>query len=37
MKKLIILTVTAALLLGVWGPVAAQTVTLRFSAWGNPE
>ena len=37
MKKLLLMMVAAALLLGVWGPAAAQTVTLRFSSWGDPE
>lgn len=37
MKKVGLMLVAAALLLGVWGTAAAQTVTLRFSAWGNPE
>lgn len=38
MKKVFVFTLVATLLLGVWGTAtAAQSITLRFSAWGNPE
>jgi multiple sugar transport system substrate-binding protein len=37
MKKVFVLTLAVVLLLGgAWG-AAAQSVTLRFSAWGSPE